>query len=177
MAPHSPNFVEKRLAITGFMGVGKSSVARHLSNLLNCERLDLDALIEESDGRRIAEIIDKDGIDAYRALETANLKRALEKNGLRILSLGGGTWTIPDNRELIRKSGYTSLWLDASFGHCWTNISRSRKERPLARNKDLARKLFDERQEIYCLADWHFVVRPEFTSYEIASQIREQVFS
>ncbi|MGD9590515.1 MAG: shikimate kinase [Pyrinomonadaceae bacterium] len=168
---------EKRIALTGFMGVGKTSVARHLANLLKCGRLDLDSLIEQNEHRRIAEIIDRDGIEAYRRIETANLKLAVNDNHTRVLSLGGGTWTIAENRDIIRRSGLVSLWLDASFHHCWANISRSRKERPLARDKNAARTLFDERQEVYCLADWHFVVRPEFTSYEIAGQIMEQVFS
>ena len=166
-----------RIALTGFMGVGKTSVARHLANLLKCERLDLDSMIEVSEKRRIVDIIDADGIEKYRSIETDNLKNALEKENVRILSLGGGAWTVIENRRMIQASGLTSIWLDATFDHCWNNIRRSRKERPLARNKDLTRKLFDERQEVYCLADWHFVVKPDLTSHDVARQIVEEVFS
>lgn len=168
---------DKRIALTGFMGVGKSSVARHLAHLLGCESLDLDTLIERSDGRSIAEIIYSDGEPAYRLIETANLKRVLAENSCSILSLGGGTWTIPGNREMIKEHGLTSVWLESTFDHCWFNIRKSKKERPLAKNKRAARKLFDERQKVYCLADWHFIIRPEFNSYDIAGQIAEQVFS
>ncbi len=171
------NRAETRIALTGFMGVGKTSVARHLANLMRCERLDLDSLIEIDQQRRISEIIDSEGIEAYRLIETENLKHALTKPRVRIFSLGGGTWTLTENRDLIRDKGVTSVWLDASFNHCWGNISRSRKERPLARDKAATRKLFDERQKVYCLADWHFVVRPELTSYEVARQIADEVFS
>jgi shikimate kinase len=167
----------KRIALTGFMGVGKTSVARHLSNMLRCERLDLDHLIENSEGRKIVEIIDGEGVDAYRCIETANLKRALDRANARILSLGGGAWTVAENRDLIRSHGLTSVWLDSSFTHCWNNIRFSRKERPLARDKVSAQKLFDERVELYCLADWHFVVKPDLTSYDVARQIVEEVFS
>ena len=52
-----------------------------------------------------------------------------------------------------------------------------RKERPLARNKEQTRKLFDERQDIYCLADWHFVVKPDLSSLDVARQIVEEVLS
>ncbi len=168
---------EKRIALTGFMGVGKTSVARHLANMLRCDRLDLDALIEVNEQRRIAEIIDADGEAVYRDIETENLKQALGKTSVRILSLGGGAWIVAENRDLIKAHGLTSVWLDSSFNHCWNNIRHSRKERPLARNKASAQKLFDERQEIYCLADWHFVVKPDLTSYDIARQIFEEVFS
>ena len=98
-------------------------------------------------------------------------------SGLYTTSNSSTTWTIPLNRELIVRNGLVTVWLESSFEHCWANISKSRKERPLAKNKIAARRLFDERQSIYCLADWHFVIRPEFNSYEIARQIADQVFS
>jgi shikimate kinase len=164
-----------RLALTGFMGVGKTSVARHLEHITGCPRIDLDSLIEASTGKAIAEIIDSMGIDSFRETESRTLRRVLQRDNGCILSLGGGTWTISENRELIKQSGFISVWLESSFEHCWYNIKFSRKERPLARDKDRARELFDERQKVYCLADWHFLVKPGFNSYDIASQIAEQV--
>ncbi|MFN6963657.1 MAG: shikimate kinase [Pyrinomonadaceae bacterium] len=164
-----------RIALTGFMGVGKSSVARHLSHLLRCRRLDLDLLIEERAGRTIAELIDSIGIDEFRLVESEVLAGVVAEPGPCILSLGGGTWTVEANRLAIRSAGYRSIWLESSFEHCWYNIRSSRKERPLARSKHDARRLFDERQRVYCLADSHFIVRPEFTSFEIARQIVEEL--
>lgn len=158
------------------MGVGKSSVARHLASLLRCDRVDLDSYIEKSERRSIADIITNDGEPAYRTIETANLERVLNESDARILSLGGGTWTIPANRELMIERGVVTVWLESTFEHCWANITKSRKERPLAKNKAAARRLFDERQSVYCLADWHFIIRPDFTSYEVARRIADQVF-
>lgn len=166
-----------RVALTGFMGVGKSSVARHLSMLLNCERVDLDSFIEERERRKIHEIIDSDGLASYREIEAVNLERVLLETNAQILSLGGGTWTVDLNRKLLRSHGLTSVWLESTFQHCWRNIRMSRKERPLARNKPAAQKLFDDRQKIYALADWHFIIRPEYTSFDIARQIAEEIFS
>ena len=166
---------EVRIALTGFMGVGKSSVARHLENITGCRRVDLDALIESTERRSIAEIIDSDGIDTYRTIETEHLKRVVATDAGCVLSLGGGTWTVPENRDLIQGRQFTSIWLESTFEHCWYNIKFSRKDRPLARNKNDAQKLFNDRQKLYCLADWHFVIRPEFNSYEIAHQILEQI--
>lgn len=159
------------------MGVGKSSVARHLALLLDCDRVDLDSFIEDQEKRKIHDIIDTDGIDAYRAIESENLALALSEPKTQIFSLGGGTWTVDANRKLLKKKGLTSVWLESSFQHCWNNIRMSKKERPLARNKTAARKLFDERQKIYALADWHFIIKPEFTSFDIAKQIAEEIFS
>jgi shikimate kinase len=164
-----------RIALTGFMGVGKSSVARHLEHLTGCRRLDLDSRIEESDGKTIAEIIDSQGMDAFRKLETEVLAKILSSEDGCILSLGGGTWTIPENRELIKHHSYISVWLESTFDHCWYNIKFSRKDRPLARDKERARRLFDERQLAYCLADWHFIIRPGLSSFDIAQQIADQI--
>ena len=91
-------------------------------------------------------------------------------------SLGGGTWVVDENRELIKRKGLTSIWLESTFEHCWYNIKFSHKERPLARDKDKARKLFEDRKKIYCLADWHFIIKPEYSSYDIAKLIYDEYF-
>ena len=159
------------------MGVGKSSVARHVARRLGVRRFDLDFVLEENERRTVAQIIDAEGEAAFRAIETANLKRLLENPNVQILSLGGGAWTLERNREMIRQTGMTSVWLDATFEHCWLNITFSRKDRPLARDKQRARQLFEERQKDYSLADWHFVIRSGSNPYDVAEQIVEEVFS
>ena len=140
-----------------------------------------DALCEPlSESRSIVQhgrLVDADGIDHYRAIETKYLKLALERKDTRILSLGGGAWTVPENRELLKLQGYTSVWLESTFEHCWRNISFSKKDRPLARNKAEALQLFEDRQKVYCLADWHFIVRPDFTSFDVAERISDEIFS
>lgn len=167
----------KRVVLIGFMGVGKTTVARHLSSMLGLERADLDYLIEENEQRSIAQIITSDGERRFREIETGNLKKLLEERAVPILSLGGGAWTIAENRRLIKRHGYTTVWLESTFEHCWLNIKFSRKERPLAQNKRNARKLFEERQKLYCLADWHFIIRPDFTSFDAARQMAEEIFN
>ncbi|HEV7700074.1 MAG TPA: shikimate kinase [Pyrinomonadaceae bacterium] len=166
---------DARIVLTGFMGVGKSSVSRHLAHLLRTKRIDLDALIESTEGRTVPQIIDADGIERYREIETANLETALADADLRVLSLGGGAWTIDGNRELLKQHGFTSVWLEATFEHCWLNITFSRKDRPLARDKAATRRLFDERQQVYCLAEWHFVIRAGQTSFDVAKSIVEEL--
>lgn len=168
---------ERRIVLTGFMGVGKSSVARHVAHLLRSKRVDLDQELEHGERRTVAEIIDAEGEAAFRDIESRYLRRALDRPDLRVLSLGGGTWTLERNREMIKASGLTSVWLESTFEHCWLNIAFSRKDRPLARDKQRAFELFQQRQKFYALADWHFVIRSDSTSFDVAKQIIEQVFS
>jgi shikimate kinase len=167
----------KRVVLTGFMGVGKSSVGRHLAQILKAERIDLDFFIEKNEKRKISEIIDLDGEAAYRTIESANLRRLLDEHDAQVISLGGGTWVVDENRQLIKEKGLTSIWLESTFEHCWYNIKFSHKERPLARDKEKAKKLFEDRKKIYCLADWHFIIKPEYSSYDIAKLIHDEYFS
>lgn len=168
---------ETRVVLTGFMGVGKSTVARFLASLLNSTRIDLDTFIEHSEKNTIAEIIKSKGEARFRQIETENLRRILTENEARIIALGGGAWTMQENRQLIKERNLTTVWLESTFDHCWRNIRLSKRERPLAANRELTQKLFDERAKLYCLADWHFIIRPDFTSFEVAKKIAEEVFS
>ncbi len=168
---------QQRVVLTGFMGVGKSSVSRHLSYLLKAEKIDLDYFIEARENRLIAEILKAEGEPRFRQIETECLCRILKESEARIIALGGGAWTIEENRRLIKDHNCTTVWLESTFEHCWFNIRQSRKERPLAQNKKRAKSLFDQRQKIYCLADWHFIIKPEFTSFEVAKRIAEEVFA
>ena len=65
------------------MGCGKSSVGRYLSELLCCPFMDLDAVIEETQGRSIPEIFATDGEAAFRQMEVEALSRIIEAQQLR----------------------------------------------------------------------------------------------
>jgi len=165
-----------RIALTGFMGVGKSTVSRHLGRILKERWIDLDDAIEASEKRLIAAIVDNEGIGYFRSIESDVLRSILESKEITIISLGGGAFTSAGNREIIKQYGVTTIWLGAPFEHCWANIRSSYRERPLARDRKEAERLFGERGRHYCLADWHFQIMPGCNSYAVAGQIAEQVF-
>jgi len=166
----------EKVVLTGFMGVGKSTVAKVLASRIKFERLDVDWTIERKTGKTIAHLIEGEGIERYREIESEALGEVLQRAKRAVIALGGGAWTIERNRNLIREHGCASIWLEATFDHCWANIRNSKRVRPLARDKESARKLFEERRSLYCLADWHFVLQPGLSSADIAAQIAEQVF-
>ncbi len=162
---------EGQIIIVGFMGSGKSTVARALAGKLDSDMIDLDEEITRSDGRSPKQIIEDDGEAAFRDIETQVLSKILRDHPARVIALGGGAWTLPRNRDLITQVGAVSIWLDAPFDLCWQRIVVSGNDRPLARNQSQARMLYNERRTSYNLAKLH-VSASEFSA---ADQIAEEI--
>ncbi len=78
------------LAVGGFMGVGKSTVARVLAARLDRPFVDLDRRVEEHAGRTVSDIFAQQGEGSFRAHELSALTAALG-NPEVIVALGGGT--------------------------------------------------------------------------------------
>ncbi len=160
-----------QIVIIGFMGTGKSTVARALASRLDGGMLDLDELITSNEGRSPAEIIEVDGEDYFRAIETRTLREVLQEGLARTVSLGGGAWTIALNRQLISNHGVFTVWLDAPFELCWSRIENGREARPLARSRELAEELYDNRREVYALANARIQIDDDETALEIAARV------
>src|ERR1041385_2146233 len=100
------------IVITGFMGCGKSRIARALAQNLNVRFLDLDESITARTGRTPAQLIDEDGELAFRRIETDTLREVLNAGEAGVIALGGGAWIEAANRELIEQYRCSSVWLD-----------------------------------------------------------------
>lgn len=153
------------------MGSGKTTVARELAHLLKCEWADLDQLIKQHEGREPAEIIELEGETVFRDIETRMLRKVLDLKSREIVAAGGGAWTIPRNREQIREYQALTIWLDAPFELCWKRIEKMDEVRPLARSRQMAQDLFEERRPIYELAELRILVNEGQTGVEIANNI------
>ena len=149
------------IVITGFMGCGKSKVARALALSRNLVMVDLDEWITRRTGRSPAQLINEFGERAFRAIETNALRELLQSGEAGVIALGGGAWIEEVNRELIDQFGCTSVWLDTPFEICWERIAASEEDRPLGRTRDEAEARYDLRKPIYKLAMVHIPVSPE----------------
>lgn len=169
----------KLIVIVGFMGSGKTTVARELACLLNCRATDLDELMSERERRTPAEIIEQSGEDEFRRIETETLSQILNEESVdshaRIIALGGGAWTLQRNRDLINEHKGFTIWLDAPFELCWQRIEAGREFRPLAPSRERAEKLHGQRGPVYELARMHIVISENMTALEIARKIAETV--
>jgi shikimate kinase len=163
----------RRIVLTGFMCAGKTTVARALAARLGCASLDTDAALVERARRSIEAIIDTDGEPRFRQLERDALRDILEHDGARIVALGGGTWTIAENRALIAAHDCLTVWLDAPFDLCWQRIAASDDARPLARDPKRARALYEARRAAYELA----ALRVEITEARSAEDAAAEIAS
>ena len=147
--------LERPIVITGFMGCGKSKIARALARRLDVPVVDLDDIITARQGRTPAQLITEDGEPAFRAIESNTLRETLKTIPAGVIALGGGAWIEETNRELIDQHGCVSVWLDVPFEVCWARIEASDEDRPLGKTREQAIKLYERRKPIYQLAAIH----------------------
>lgn len=161
------------------MGAGKTSVGRALARRLHWVFEDLDDRIEHREGRTIAEIFRDSGEPEFRRAEQAALQHLLaelSRVGGRIVALGGGAFVQKQIAEMLRAAAIPTVFLDAPVEELWQRCSKQSTEaaieRPLLRNLEQFRKLYDERRSGYSRAHTR-VPTAQRTVDEIAAEIVE----
>ena len=135
-----PAPIARNIILIGFMGTGKSSLARVLSRKTGALLVDTDSTIEKQQGAPISAIFAQHGEAFFRDAETALLKSYLPKNGC-ILSTGGGMVVRQENRALLSEIGLV-VWLKASEDVIFSRVSRNSR-RPLLQTPDPRRTLHE----------------------------------
>lgn len=102
---------KKTIALIGYRGSGKSTIAKILAQKLGYQLFELDKLIDDRAGEKIPEIVAKFGWEKFRQLETELLTEIVKKEKA-ILDLGGGIVEKEENRRLIQENCLV-VWLKA----------------------------------------------------------------
>ena len=142
-----------KIYLVGFMGAGKSSVARALDKRLDWKVEDIDVRIERAERRDIPTIFREAGEPYFRAREREALLQLLPERGAVVAS-GGGTFADPANRELMLRDGLV-IWLDAPLATVLGRVPLDGR-RPLATDRLAMEQLYNQRLAAYRLA--HFRV-------------------
>jgi shikimate kinase len=151
-----PQDSPQNIALTGFMAVGKSAVGRTLARRLGRAFVDLDKVIEKSEGMKVKEIFSRKGEPYFRQAEKRALAETLLCGG-QVIATGGGVVMDDGNLQLLRLK---------SFLICLTAVPEvllrragDGRRRPLLKGGDRAlriRELLAQREKSYAQA--HFCV-------------------
>ena len=140
----------KNLVLIGFMGVGKGTVARALVRKSGMFGLDTDDLIESIENKKVKTIFEEDGEEYFRAMEKKTAKWLSKNVTNTIISTGGGFFKVDD----LNKIGKV-IYLKSSFEgiierlKAQPNAEQKFNKRPLLKDIEKAKALFEERAPIY----------------------------
>ncbi len=135
-----------KIYLVGFMGAGKTTVARKLARRLDWQAVDIDELIEKRERETVANLFAKRGEAYFRAVERTVL---LEQMGSRhvVVATGGGTFVDPQNRAAINRDGL-SIWLDVPLDRLIARVPADGR-RPLAADRVAFEQLYGARRPAY----------------------------
>lgn len=132
--------------LIGFMGAGKTTVARRLARTCKVASLDIDTYLERREHKSVKELFREKGEEGFRCLETSVLREVIGKGPL-IVSCGGGVVMRAENRALISDAGFVVyLKVDADEARARINDISSR---PLFQDVDTARQTAMKRAPLY----------------------------
>jgi len=143
----------KNIILTGFMGVGKTSVGRQLAEDLGYTFVDIDKLIETDQNLTITSIFSKFGEPYFREVEASIIQQVMTGEG-QVVSAGGGAVIRDANRDAFKKGGFV-VCLTASPDMIYERIKHE-THRPLLQTADPKAKikeLLDSREKFYAQAD------------------------
>lgn len=164
------------IIFNGFMGVGKTTIAKNVANKLDYSFIDIDAEIVSFFKLPITEIFKQFGETTFREKETELIKfYALQP--LTVISLGGGAFKSTKNADACLNNGIV-IHLDLSYPEWKKRIPKLISTRPILQNKtnDEIKQLFDERQQIYQKRHL-YVLTDHLTENEVTEKVLEKLTS
>jgi shikimate kinase len=151
----APDSGVRAVFLVGFMGAGKSSVGLALSRKLGWPFEDLDERIQAQEQRSIEQIFQQSGEIAFRQLEHAALRALVRELGTspKVVALGGGAFAQANNATLLGEAGFPAIFLDAPVEELFRRCQQQPLERPLRRDLEEFRRLYEVRRPCYLKAD------------------------
>jgi shikimate kinase len=142
------------VALVGFMGAGKTTVGQELAARLGWRFEDLDQLIEARERRTIEQIFREDGEAEFRRMEGSAVRDAIGSlnHGSLVLALGGGAFIEPGVQNCLQEAQIPVVFLDAPVAELFRRCEQPGVERPLRRDQDQFRKLYEQRRPEYLKA-------------------------
>jgi shikimate kinase len=166
--------VKDQIWLIGFMGTGKSRLARPLAVALDWRPLDIDTMIEQEAGDPVKEIFRKGGETAFREFESRAVEKAAAMANV-VVATGGGSVLAEANRTAMRARGFV-VCLDARPETILARIKDSDahvSDRPLLAGGDALYRITElksQRDPVYFQADF-IIQTDELTPDQITHQV------
>ena len=138
-----------KIYLVGFMGAGKTTVARALGRRLGWPVEDIDDRIETRERRSVASIFAQNGEAYFRQQERQVLSDLLPQRQI-VVATGGGTFAEPDNRALMLADGAVA-WIDVPLTRVFERVPADGR-RPLAADRVQMEQLYARRRLAYAEA-------------------------
>lgn len=172
-----------KLVLIGYMGSGKSSIGKHLSQLMSYPFQDLDAYIESSENTPIKQLFETKGEIYFRKKEATLLQKILSENPKLILATGGGTPCYGHvMNDLLATKRVLTIYLKCSVETLTERLWKEKDNRPLIAHltskdvlNDFIRKHLFERSFYYSQA-MYIINCDNRSEKEILENILVQLF-
>ncbi len=166
---------KNHIFLIGFMGSGKSTVAKYLSSAYQMKQIEMDEQIEKNEGRSISSIFEKEGEEYFRTLETELLK-SLDPRETFVVSCGGGAAVKEENVREMKEKGRIIL-LSAQPETVYVRVKNSHNRPLLEGNMNVSyiKELMDKRQKLYERAADFQVKTEGRTAEDIGEEIIKQI--
>jgi shikimate kinase len=125
----------RKIILLGYMGCGKSTIAKTLSKTTKIPFVDLDKNIEERTNLSINKIFELHGEIYFRKLEREVFIELLNSPEELIIGLGGGTPCYANNHELLKSDTVLSIYLKASVETLFKRLVSNKNKRPIISDK------------------------------------------
>lgn len=159
--------------ITGFMGIGKTTIGKQLAEILQLPFIDLDNEIEVQEQQTIQSIFSTKGEEYFRLVEKKCLENIITSNRSKtVIALGGGTMCHLNNHTLLLKSGLI-IYLKKDWAEIEAGLHLL-SERPKLQHADsyLIKQLYLQREPIYALSQLQTLANTSFTVQKLSNWLK-----
>lgn len=167
--------LDYNIVLIGFMGTGKSTIAKELAKTCRMSVVEMDEEIVRRQGRSIADIFAENGEEYFRDLET-NLLEELQTGENQVISCGGGAVLREENVRIMKKNGCVVL-LTALPETIYERV-KNNADRPILRgnmNVEYIASLMEKRREKYEKAADLVIATDGKTARQICDELMQEM--